>query len=125
MKEFKLYTITSLFILGLLFSPRVSFEDSVDIALKFESGLSVKKDSSKGKYNSIISIEKTKSKSNLNFILTDYRFGSSKINNTSSGDNIILFSFNNKSNKHSYYSISTDNRFCNKKSLYQLNSIRL
>lgn len=125
MKQFKLYIITSLFILGLLVSPRISYEDSVDVALKFESGLSVKKNSLKGIFNSIISIAKNDSKTNLKFILNDYRFGTSKVDNSSSGDNFSLFSLNNKSNKFNYYSISTDNRYCNKKSIYQLNSIRL
>ncbi|MFA7082457.1 MAG: hypothetical protein WC135_07585 [Bacteroidales bacterium] len=125
MQQFKLYIITSLFILGLLVSPKISFDDSVDVALKFESGLSVKKNTSKGPFNSMISFAKTDSKTNLNFILTDYRFGTYKIDNSSSGDNTNLLSLNNKTTKFSYYLISTDNRYCNKKSIHQLNSIRL
>ncbi|MBP6429616.1 MAG: hypothetical protein KA273_04380 [Bacteroidales bacterium] len=125
MQKFKIYIITSLFILGLVFSPKISFDDSVDVALKFESGLSVKKNTSKGPFNSMISFAKTDSKTNLNFILTEYRFGTYKIENSSSGDNINLLSLNNKTTKYSYYLSSTDNRYCNKKSIYQLNSIRL
>ncbi|HHT03500.1 MAG: hypothetical protein PHD45_09995 [Bacteroidales bacterium] len=125
MQRFKIYIITSLFILGLIVSPKISFNDNVDIALKFESGLSVKKNSSKGLFNTIISFAKTDSKTNLKFILTDYRFGTSKVENSSSGDNVSLFSFNNKNTKYSYYITSTDNRYYNKMSIYQLNSIRL
>lgn len=73
MQQVKIYIISTLFILGLLVSPTISFEERVDIALKFESGVSVKKDISKGTFYSIIYISKTDSKTNLDFILSDHR----------------------------------------------------
>lgn len=125
MQQFKIYIISALFILGLLVSPTISFEDKVDVALKFESGLSVKKDIAEGIFNSIIYIAKTDSKTNLDFILSDHRFGSSKLDNSNPDEDFSLFSYNNSLKKYRYYLNKTDKSYSLTKSIYQLQSIRI
>lgn len=125
MQQVKIYIISTLFILGLLVSPTISFEEKVDIALKFESGVSVKKDISKGTFYSIIYISKTDSKTNLDFILSDHRFGSSKLDNSNPEENFSSFSYKNNSNKYNYYINRSDNSYVLAKSIHQLKSIRV
>ena len=79
MQQFKIYILSALFILGLLTSPTISFEDRVDVALKFESGLSVKSDIAKGIFNHDFNTDKTNYETNLDFILSEHKFGLSKI----------------------------------------------
>lgn len=125
MQQFKIYILSALFILGLLTSPTISFEDRVDVALKFESGLSVKSDIAKGIFNHVINTDKTNSATNLDFILSEHKFGLSKIDDDHSSQSGVLYANNNISTKHIYY-LNNVHRHCSlSKNIYQLKSLRI
>lgn len=125
MQQIKIYIVSALFILGLLVSPTISFEDRVDVALKFESGLSVKKDLAKGISINFFNAEKTNSATSLDFILSEHRFGLSKIDDDHSSQSGILYANNNISTKHIYYLNNVHRHSYLSKNIYQLKSLRI
>jgi len=125
MQQLKIYIVSVLFILGLFVSPTISFEDRVDVALKFESGLSVKNDIAKGIFNNFFNTEKTNSATNLDFILSEHRFGLSKIDNDPSSQGCLLYTNNNISTKHNYYLNNVHRHYSLTKTIYQLESLRI
>lgn len=125
MQQIKIYILSSLFILGLLASPTISFEDRVDVALKFESGLSVKSDIVKGIFNDVFNTGKTNSSTNLDFILSEHKFGLSKVDNDQSSQAGILYANNNISTKHIYYLNNVHRHYSITKDIYQLKSLRI
>jgi hypothetical protein len=122
MREFKTYIISILFILGLLVSPKIYFEEKVDTTLKFESGLLIKKDLAKGVNSLIINPHKTSSKTNLDFILSDHRFVTFKFDNILSQNHDICLN-NNVSQRYNYYLNRLHKDYKIAKTIYQLQSI--
>lgn len=125
MQQIKIYIVSALFIIGLLVSPTISFEDRVDVALKFESGLSVKKDLAKGISINFFNAEKTNSATSLDFILSEHRFGLSKIDDDHSYQSGILYANNNISTKNIYYLNNAHRHYSLTKNIYQLQSLRI
>lgn len=123
MQQIKISIISILFILGLLVSPTVSFEDRVDVALKFESGLLVKQEIVKGISYSIITTEKTNSRTDLDFILSEHRFGVSKDNSSPSAQECNFYANNNISPKYIYYLNHITRHYSLTKTIYQLRSL--
>jgi hypothetical protein len=123
MQQIKISIVSILFILGLLVSPTVSFEDRVDVALKFESGLLVKQEIVKGISYSIINTEKTNSRTDLDFILSEHRFGVSKDDFSPSTQGCNLYTNNNISSKHIYYLNHANKHYSLTKTIYQLRSL--
>ena len=95
MQQFKIYILSTLFAIGLLISPTVSFEERVDVALKFESGLLIKNKVIFGSSDSFISAAKSNSRSNLELILSERRQGISKLDNPTFADQLSLSVVNN------------------------------
>lgn len=125
MHKFKLYILSALFAIGLLISPTVSFEERVDVAIKFESGLLIKAKDIFGSVDTIISLAKNNSKTNLEFLLSERRNIMSKLDDTNL-DYELCFSYdNNPFNKYSYYFSRNLQRYKVAKSIYQLSSLLL
>ncbi|MFA6200560.1 MAG: hypothetical protein WC679_09170 [Bacteroidales bacterium] len=123
MQQIKISIVSILFILGLLVSPTVSFEDRVDVALKFESGLLVKQEIAKGIFSPIITTQKTNSRTTLDLILSEHRFGVSKVNSSPSAQECNSYANNKISPKHIYYLNHINRHYSLNKTIYQLRSL--
>ncbi len=123
MQQFKIYILSTLFAIGLLISPTVSFEERVDVALKFESGLLIKNKVIFGSSDSFISAAKSNSRSNLELILSERRQGISKLDNPTFADQLSLSVVNNPFDKYSYYRSKCLKRYKVAKSIYQIGSL--
>ncbi|MDD2530536.1 MAG: hypothetical protein PHN41_04835 [Bacteroidales bacterium] len=123
MQQIKIYILSALFAIGLLVSPTVSFEERVDVVLKFESGLLIKNKAIFGYIDSIISVAKTNSRTNLELILSERRNGLSKLRNVELSDLVGLSFIENPFNRYSYCLSKYLQRYKITKSIYQLKSL--
>lgn len=73
MQHLKKLFILFLLLIGLFYSPTVSYENNASVAMKFESGLNVKKDLATNVCTKNIDSKKNKSRSDSDFILSEHR----------------------------------------------------
>ncbi|MDR0971518.1 MAG: hypothetical protein LBM25_03950 [Bacteroidales bacterium] len=126
MQSIKIYIVTLLFVAGLLTNSSISYEERVSLALKFDSGLSIKKDISSGLFTKFITSQKDKLKNNLDFIISEERMIFSNLKKDNSYDEFLFCDIKKGESSHFDFCYNKDK--CNNKyllSIYQLNTIRI